>query len=277
MGADSQKRHRYSSKTSKASSTRSLARFLANKTFWLVLVVLLLVAAMAGVYWRENRRAVDTGPLGGATGTGMGADPVLKATGNASLARRYVNEGNDLMREGQLAEAIVRYQRAIELQPQDEDAHFSLAIAWARNKEFDKAIQHYTEAIRIMPGYVEAQINLGNLLANLGRLDDAIEHFQAALNTMPQSASAHNNLGTVLIRQGKTEEAIRCFREAVRLMPDYVEAHINLGNSLLSRGQADEGTKHLEEALKLRPGFEPAVLSLRRAQGRTNSPLPLPK
>jgi Flp pilus assembly protein TadD len=177
-----------------------------------------------------------------------------------------LNEGNKLLQQGKIEEAVVRYRRVIELNPESEDAHFNLGIALARQGKTDEAIKHYQEALRIMPDYAEAHNNLGNLLVAQGKHAEAIEHFNAALRVLPDHASAHNNLGTALGRQGKVSEAIAHFSQAVRLMPDYMEAHFNLGNAYFAQNRLDEAIAEYSQVLRLKPDFEPALRALTRAR-----------
>lgn len=184
-----------------------------------------------------------------------------------------VNRGSELLTQGKTEEALVILKEALQLNPDDEDVHYNLGLAYARLGKSEEAIGQYREALRIFPDYVEAHNNLGNLFARLGRNGEAIPHLEAAIKIMPDYASAHNNLGTALQRIGRTNEAYAAFKKAVEYKPDYWEAHLNIGGSALERGQLDEARTAFETVLRLRADFEPAKMGLAevRARQRRNS------
>jgi len=62
----------------------------------------------------------------------------------------------------------------------------------------DEAIAHFQKALQVKPDNAEAHINLGNALYQNGRREEAIVHFQKALEITPGYAEAMNNLAWVL-------------------------------------------------------------------------------
>ncbi len=177
-----------------------------------------------------------------------------------------LNEGNRLLKLGKVDEAVAQYNRALQLNPDNEDVHFNLGIALARQGKLDEAIAQYREALKLMPDYAEVHNNLGNLLSRQGKLAEAAEEFRAALKIMPEHAAAHNNLGIVLARQQQNAEALKEFAEAARLMPDYVEAHFNLGTAYLADKRLAEAQAEFKTVLRLKPGFQPAEDLLKRME-----------
>jgi len=87
------------------------------------------------------------------------------------------------------------FRKAIELRPDDADAHYLLGCILFKKGDFSGAEREYKEAIRSNPDFVEA----------------------------------HNNLGYGLCEKGDLEGAVLAYKEAIRLRPDFVEAHIGLG------------------------------------------------
>jgi type IV pilus biogenesis/stability protein PilW len=183
-----------------------------------------------------------------------------------------VNRGAEALEKGNLPEAILLYQEALRIAPDDEGLHYNLGIAYARQGMTEKALEHYGEALRLFPDHVEAHNNLGNLLMRAGRLDEAVDHFRAAVKVMPDYASGYNNLGTALQQQqDKLDEATRQFEKAVALNPDYWEARFNLGQSYLLQGHTEKARVELHKVLQTHPDFQPAWLALERA----GEPLPI--
>ena len=180
-------------------------------------------------------------------------------------APQVINYGNNLLEQGKTKEAILVYQEALKLAPDDEEAHFDLAFAYSRNRQIDAAIKEYMEALRLWPDYPEAHNNLGNILAARRNYDEAVTHFRAALKTSPEYPSAMNGLGKVLVLQGKTAEATNQFSEAIRLDQKNLEARYNLANALLTMTKVDEAIALFQEALQIDPQFKLAADGLARA------------
>jgi tetratricopeptide (TPR) repeat protein len=113
----------------------------------------------------------------------------------------YVNLGAVFFEDGMLDEAIVLFQRAIRLKPDDSDAHS----------------------------------NLGGVYLSKNRVDDAIKELDSAVRINPNNAEAHNNLGSAYLRKARHELAIAEYKEALRLRPDFEDAQKNLQTLLPAR------------------------------------------
>jgi tetratricopeptide (TPR) repeat protein len=172
------------------------------------------------------------------------------------------NLGGALARQGKLDKAIQYYDRALQLKPDDVEAQNNLGVALADQGKFDEAVRHYERALQLDPDYAEAHNNLGITLADQGKLDEAIQHYERVLQLKPDYAEAHNNLGIALADQGKLDEAIQHFERALQLKPDYVEAHYNLGFALADQGKLDKAIQQYERALQLKPDYAEAHCNL---------------
>jgi tetratricopeptide (TPR) repeat protein len=108
-----------------------------------------------------------------------------------------INLGNWLLSQDRLEEAEQAYRRAIEINPDDEDAHFNRGIALARQRRFDEAVAEYQKTLEIFPDYVEVRNNLANSLIELGRREEAVKQLELALEINPEYVQALNNLGRI--------------------------------------------------------------------------------
>src|SRR6185437_3920862 len=220
-------KHYRSGKNAKTRRTRK------TSSYWmvtaLVLVCLGLLSGLAG--WFHHRPSnhpsgksnVQSAPSRVSTEGIAPSEPTkASATGetqpvDVEKSANLLNEGVELLSRGKVNDALARFQEAVKLNPEDEDAHYNLALALARKGDRKAAQKQYLEALRIYPDYAEVHNSFGNLLVAEGKLGEAIEHFQSAIKLAPDDASTRNNLGTALGLQGKVVESISCFREAVLL------------------------------------------------------------
>ena len=112
----------------------------------------------------------------------------------------------------------------------------------------DEAIVHYQRALQIRPDYGLAHNNLGNVLLRLGRPDEALQHFRDALRLDPSNAEAHYNAGSVLRSRGDLAAALAQFREAVELKPESTSAVASLAWLLATA--PDAALRNAGEALR---------------------------
>jgi len=107
-------------------------------------------------------------------------------------------------------------------------AHTRLGHALDEQGKPDEAIIQYNKALQINPGHVTARINLGIALARKGNTKEAVHHYNEALRTNPNDAGIYNNLGVISYNQGKTGAAIKHYRKALRINPKMKPALYNL-------------------------------------------------
>jgi Flp pilus assembly protein TadD len=180
----------------------------------------------------------------------------LAVTGSNPIAG--YNLGVALDEKDRMDEAVIEYQKVLDLQPDNTLARLNLGTDLDRAGRLEEAIPEYQRVIQLEPNNPKAHNDLGIALFKLGRNDEAVPEFQAAVRLEPESAEAHNSLAAALFTRGDAEGAIGEFQAALRLRSDYVEAHFNLGCILASRGQTGEAIKQLQEAIRLKPDYAEA-------------------
>jgi len=73
----------------------------------------------------------------------------------------YLNRGVAYGKKGQYDQAIVDFNKAIELDPRDAAAYYNRGISYEKRGQHDRAILDFTKAIEINPRYAKAYINRG--------------------------------------------------------------------------------------------------------------------
>jgi tetratricopeptide (TPR) repeat protein len=77
-----------------------------------------------------------------------------------------------LFQKGRLDEAIIQFQQAAAIRPDNAITHFNLANALLRRGRMDEVIAHYQSALAIQPGFVEAQSSLARIVWELATSPD---------------------------------------------------------------------------------------------------------
>jgi protein O-mannosyl-transferase len=194
--------------------------------------------------WRQSGLYADSETLWRAN---------LARNPNSYLAHNGIGIG--LFQRGDVDGAIVRYQKALDIQPGYAEAHNDLGIALAQKGQLDKAIAEFEEALKIHPNEAAVENNLGTALLQKGQVDQAMALFQKVLEIQPDYADAHHNLGTALLQKGRVDDAIVKFQKTLEIRPDDAPAHNDLGRALLQKGRVDEAIAQFQKALEIRPDF----------------------
>jgi len=158
-----------------------------------------------------------------------------------------------LKQTGRISEALVASQKAVEIDPEDAEAHSNLGNTLKELGRLEEAEASHRQAIELKPDLAEAHSNLGNTLKALGRFEDAEARYKQAIVLKPDFAEAHNNLGVALKELGRLEEAEASYRETIALKSDFFEAHSNLGNALQELGRLEEAEESHRQAIAVKP------------------------
>jgi predicted O-linked N-acetylglucosamine transferase (SPINDLY family) len=151
------------------------------------------------------------------------------------------------------ANEIATLRQILAERPRWAPAHFALAQALERRRDWPQAIEHYRQTIEIKPQCVEAHEALASLHARLGRFADARQHYEQAAAVAPNRHQIHNNLGTVLQELGEVEAAMNCYERALAIAPECLEAHVNLAAARMRCRQFDQAVAGLERSTELHP------------------------
>ncbi|OGW61352.1 MAG: hypothetical protein A2V83_00535 [Nitrospirae bacterium RBG_16_64_22] len=173
-------------------------------------------------------------------------------------AQAHTKLGGSYMAEGKFQDAYVEFQKAIEINPQDKEAHNALGLLFEfQFVKGDEAEKAYRRAIEIDPGYSEAYNNLGVNLTRRKRFAEAKEMFQKAIQNPVYRTpdAAHFNLGLVHLEMKDKGEAKKAFREATRINPGYPAARLALAQLQFESGECQEVETGLREFLRFRPEF----------------------
>jgi Tfp pilus assembly protein PilF len=165
------------------------------------------------------------------------------------------------------------YRVLLELDKNDADAHFHLALIHARNEEWDDAEHHFGRAIElkgkapwILQGYANAMIR-----AN--KLPEAERLLLEAEENNPLHAPTLIDLGRLKEKRGDLAGAEEYYRRAVASDQDNSFGYYLLARLLYSEGEIDEAYEFAKEAMATDPlddRNKALVRELKEKTGRGN-------
>jgi len=113
------------------------------------------------------------------------------AKANAGNVNAWIALGNAQMDAQRFAEAIISYQRALDLDPKNVDVRVDMGTCYRGVGQPEKAIEEYKTASKIDPRHPMAQMNAGVVYAfDLGRKAEAIKSFEKYLELAPNAPNA---------------------------------------------------------------------------------------
>jgi tetratricopeptide (TPR) repeat protein len=129
----------------------------------------------------------------------------------------YNNCGTAYLNLGNYRQAIVDYNKAIEIRPKYTDAYYNRGISYWHLGNKMQAIRDFDSAIEINPNYAEIYYGRGNVYAALGNYRQAIRDFDKAIEINPKYAGIYYNRGNVYVALGNYGQAIDDMKTAARL------------------------------------------------------------
>lgn len=189
-------------------------------------------------------------------------------TGKSEEAQRqlaYIMEfkpefmGNILMKQRNYAAAILAYKKAAEIEPNSEQVHMNLGMAYQESRLNDEATAEFREVIRINPSNLGAYRHLGFLLLRDERkYNEAADIYRRIIRFVPGDIAAHYNLGTLYVKLKDYNSARREFEEIISLNPRDPAAYVSLGDVFDKLNNWDEAIRVLKESLRLAPDSKEA-------------------
>jgi tetratricopeptide (TPR) repeat protein len=148
--------------------------------------------------------------------------------------RTYIGAGKNLARLHEYGQALSLLRQAVRLDPDNPQAHYTLAQA-----QFTRAEREWQQA----PGSLEIK----------EWFREVIQHARRATELKPDHAMAYLFWGLSLKYLGKPAEAVAPLRQGVACRPEQIELQLALGEALLESGQYAEAKIHLQNARRLDP------------------------
>lgn len=142
---------------------------------------------------------------------------------NYQLGARYYRNGNyDLARD--------RLEYAIELDPKNAVAHYTLALTYEKLENLRLATESYEQAVRVAPNDYNVLNAYAIFLCNRGEFDSAQKYFDRGIKVQENDSAEvmMTNAGVCMVQKPDRAEAEEYFRQALQRKPNYGEALIQM-------------------------------------------------
>jgi flagellin-like protein len=153
-------------------------------------------------------------------------------------------EAETLLRQGSIAEAKVKIEEQLKINPSSVEGYNLLGIVYSSEKDYDHALESFQHALTLDPNSTRTHNNLGNVYVAQDKFDLAETEFGKVLSVEPDNREANYNLGLVLMARHLPAKAIPHLQ---RVRPLDIPTRFNLVRAYLQAGRAAEGLKLARE------------------------------
>jgi len=208
-----------------------------------------------------------------------------------AMGKLYREKGYELLRQKMYNEAIVEFQKAVDISPADSTSFTGMGLGFYWLDQKEEALKKARMALEtsrddeicftnylficVSSGRADEAIKVGEILLsrrtiktpeffyNLGnayiakdKIDIAVVQYDRALKLNPDFIFAYNNLGCSFWMVGKYSEAIQMFKRCIDRDPDYTDAHFNLGIAYFYSNQYTEAYNEFKEVSRIDPEYK---------------------
>ena len=132
-----------------------------------------------------------------------------------------------------IIEAEKNAKKAVELGPNEAEAHFALGFFYNQTQKYNEAFSSFNTAIMLNPSHAHAHDEIGDVyLYNYGDFDRAIIWYNKALKRDPELVPAKWFKSEILLRDGRANEGLSLLDEALDQNPN-VTQFLNLKHTAL--------------------------------------------
>ncbi len=172
------------------------------------------------------------------------------------LAAAHVVRGLVLVAQGQIEEAERAFERAIELDPENDNAHYCYARACFQQGRMEDAARLFHRAAELFPDDIYAPLTLVGVERGLGRTEEAEaaarltrERAERKLEECPENPHAAYAVAVALAVQGDRQGAGRWAGRALALAPDDHTTQYNVACVYSILGEVERAIDLLERTM----------------------------
>ncbi len=181
---------------------------------------------------------------------------------------------DEFMKAKRYDDAILLYQKLVEMHPGENS--FLLSLAWAYHDvgRLDDAVCCFE---RLFSAELECKVFTGfafdelvRIFKETGNYDRLLDVCERAVAAQPDDVALLNDLGDAYLKRGKAGESVKVFKKSVEMEPDSSAAYCRLGNALVMTGDFDGAETAYVKAVEI-DSSEAAVFYNRLANAYCNA------
>src|SRR5207247_11389352 len=134
----------------------------------------------------------------------------------AQTAQSYRQRAIELSRNKSWDQAIASYHKALDLEPNDPDTHYNLALTLKYKGDAKQAVEEFETTLRLKPKWADAHYALGATWYDLNDQAAALKELRTAVDLDFANAGAHRLLAHIYLQQSNPSAAEGELRRALQ-------------------------------------------------------------
>ncbi len=198
----------------------------------------------------------------------------------------YFDTAFELLSKGNNQKAVVYYEKAIKLNPNNADIWLEYTSCLRQNKRFQEAIIAGWKTLELAPNNFKIWTTIGNTYVDCHYWEqafDAFEEFKKSNRIIQQNSKNFITLGYEQLLYKDYEGAQKSLSYALEIEPDNALALIDLGAVYLCNGDSTKGKEYIEKGIELAKEenndnyekYGEGILDEFQANKRLNFPVPV--
>lgn len=179
------------------------------------------------------------------------------ARAHANIAFSYaisVFSGFSLDPKGDLETALRYGRKALALDPDVPQVHFSLGLVYWQLGEISEALSSIDTALKFDPNYADAYANLAAVKIYVGDYEEGLQAIQTAMRLNPRHPFFYIEIkGRAHFAQGDYAQAAAEFESALQRNPEFTVARRELAATYAHLGRIEDAEWEIEEVLANQP------------------------
>ena len=175
-------------------------------------------------------------------------EPVRETRGGGSM----LGEANEMVENGQYAEALVKYEEFLAAEPMTYQIHHIIGTVYLKMEEFEKAIASYEKVLAEEPMHAGSLIAIGDVKVQQQKFDEAVVYFEKAID-QTEDEIVPFNVAEIYFNRGETDRAIELYKIAAERKPDWQDPLLKLAYANMNKGDMAAAKTALEACVAVAP------------------------
>jgi len=237
--------------------------FLVGLPVLQLIAVVGTVFLVNGIRWNVSKRALSLGGILFClvlSGVVYLAAPTFshdKIVARKSY-QKNMQSGRDFLQQRKFPQALENFKSASVLEPQLLQPLLNAGLALQLDHKNQEAILWFEKALQLVPDDAMTLFNTGKTLAELGDFDRAQVMMQKGIRSQPLFKPAYVFLGEIFLRKNEPGKALQAFQTLLSLNPKDGSSHARLAMVYTVLKETDRAKAHLQEAIVL--GGDPGMI-----------------
>ncbi|MFA6176195.1 MAG: tetratricopeptide repeat protein [Phycisphaerae bacterium] len=173
---------------------------------------------------------------------------------NPANDRWHFNKALTLDAMERFDEAIAEYKLAIELNPNDIETLNCLAVDYTRSGQYDLALEVFGQIEKSAPDFEPSYCNRIITYTETGDYEMAEQMFYLAQQLNDKCPLCFYNIGNLFFIRGEYKRAAWCWERTALLEPSHPQINYRIAQACWNLGDRDLAYKKFIEELKSNPG-----------------------